>query len=193
MTILFTINKRLIITQNDSIYKFETGNNIKILFPTYIDDTDISQLECIPILSLPDGKTVLYKIYNFNKELYKNHLKITIPITTTLTKNAGVINLWVVLRKKNELDDTKADIIIQSSSTSFNILDNGAICNLTETNFDEIWNHTSLDSINEKLNKIENDKADSIEINNGIIELKSQNKIISSIALPDDVIWEDLE
>lgn len=198
MTILMD-DKTLKITKYETVYKFETGiDNIEFLIPQLYKDKNIAEMSCIALVLLDNEKERkgLYKFVDYEEELYKNRLKAVIPITSTITKNVGIVSVWLMFVKKNPEDTKYADSVLETDNVIFYVYDNGSEASSSEEKFDEIWDHTSIDELESDINNLSeklDNKADTVLIDeNNILTLKSGDNILCSVQLRDDVTWEEL-
>lgn len=189
-------DKNLIMTKRNFIYKFETGvDEIKFLIPQTYNNVDISETSCIVQCVLPNKKG-LYKVCQYEDELYKDKLTISVPVTTTITRSVGDepfanIDLFLMFVKPNPDNPRYALNVLKTAKGTFQVINNGSIDSESEETFDEIWEHSSMDDINNKLDELSHDKADGMTLINGVLNLQSGETVLSSIQLPDDVTWEE--
>lgn len=153
--------KRLLRTSSSTIYKFETGvDNMIFIIPKIYNGINIESLKCaitVEHYSEEKEKNVFeYAFRNYDEIPYKeNYLSITIPITTTLTKSEGYVNVWLMFLKENEEDSTHADCVFKTSSSNFYVNDNGSYSSTSEISFDEVWTHTNMDSLNDTIEQLQ--------------------------------------
>lgn len=197
MLFLMNETKQLIRTGfKRPVYKFETGvEDIKFLIPQEFNGIDISETICIVQCLLPEAKG-LYKVCEYDEELYKDRLTVTVPVTTTITKSVGDnesadVKLFLMFIQAQEEDPSIAKTVLKTSHGRFEILNNGSLDSASESDFDEIWEHSSIDDLKNKVDELDKGKGDNITLSGNVIELKSGDDILSTIELPDDVTWEE--
>jgi len=195
MIILMNDFKDLLITKKHPIYKYETSvDDIKVLIPQVYNGTNMRDLECIVQCVLPNTNEGLYKYCNYNDELYKERLCVEIPITTSLTKEVGNVLFWLLFIKRNEEDESLADYVLKTNNCTIAIHDTKSPDSLTETSFDEMWQHTTETTLIETVNVLSEQvqsKADNVVIRDGNIALMSGDTVIDSDPLPTGVTWKE--
>lgn len=188
------------------IYKYETGvDNIKVLIPETYNDVELRNLNCVLQIETPEmtadengnlKHVGYYKYCPYDDEsIYERYLNITVPITTSLTKNDGMCTMWLLFILNDEEDASKAKYVLKTDSVNFEVLDNKSPDAVNELHFDEIWEHTTVDVLNhnvQTLSEVVEAKADTIELVNNEIVLKSGDSVLTSVKLTDDVAWKEL-
>ena len=192
--------------KKNPIYKYETGvDNIKILIPEKYNDISMNELNCVlqietPELTVLDNGTVkpvgYYKYCPYDEEsMYDGYLNVSVPITTSITKTQGAFTMWLLFILNDEENPEIAKYVLKTDSTNFEVLDNNSLDSVNELIFDEIWEHTTVDVLNhnvQTLSEAVENKADSIDIVDNEIVLKSGDSILTSVKLNDDVAWKEL-
>lgn len=195
MIILMNDFKDLLITKKKPIYKYETSvDNIKILIPQIYNEINMRDLQCVVQCLLPNNKEGLYKYCNYNIELYKERLCVEVPITTSLSKEEGCILLWLLFIKRNEENESLADYVLKTNNCIIVVNDSKSPDSLTESSFDEVWQHTTESTLIETVNVLSeqvHSKADNLVISDGNIYLMSDDTVIDSDAIPSGVIWKE--
>lgn len=192
--------------KKNPIYKYETGvDNIKILIPEKYNDISMNELNCVLQIETPE-MTVLdngavkpvgyYKYCPYDEEsMYDGYLNVSVPITTSITKTDGVFTMWLLFILNDEENPEIAKYVLKTDSTNFEVLDNNSLDSVNELIFDEIWEHTTVDVLNhnvQTLSEAVENKADSIDIVDNEIVLKSGDSVLTSVKLNDDVAWKEL-
>lgn len=91
--------KELIATVRQILYQREKlVDKIQFLFPAKYNDLNLS--ECTAILKYLDQANVPHaELLQKDEELYKNHVRYTLPIDTNLTRFSGDIEIRITLSK----------------------------------------------------------------------------------------------
>ena len=192
--------------KKNPIYKYETGvDNIKILIPETYKNINMNELNCVlqietpEIAVLEDGskKPVgYYKYCPYEEEgMYTGYLNVSVPITTSITKTDGIFTMWLLFILNDEEDPSIAKYVLKTNSATFEVTDNKSLDSVNELAFDEIWEHTSVDVLNYNVKLLVDEvdsKADTIDIVDNKIVLKSGDSVLTSVKLTDDVVWKEL-
>lgn len=156
-------DKNLIRTVNHPVFRFETGvDDIKILIPK--TEKLVNSIPVVEI-SMPINdkgeKGFFYTKWKYDEESYKeDYLSLTIPIKSQLTQFAGIIEIWVMcvdiqLETDEEGNDKNyAKLVMKSFPSSFEVLDSGSSDSATERDFEELWYHTTIDALQDVIDKI---------------------------------------
>ena len=149
MVILFKSDKSLVVTSWARIFQKENlADKLNFYVPTFYDDNDISLFTAT--LFYKDGGNEVHKETLASVESDKdNYLKYSLPVTTDITKQAGMVELWMVLSYTDEAADPKS-VEIHSDSVTIVVekWDEYAISN----SISEVV--SMVETINEKLEKL---------------------------------------
>ena len=103
MTIWMNNDKSLIITKYNIIRKNDSNVSTLLYFllPTEYHDVDLSYFSANLFYQIPNGD-VYNVVLAHEPELYKDHIKLTLPSATDFTKYAGEVMLKMVLTRNDE-------------------------------------------------------------------------------------------
>lgn len=137
ITALIDSNKHMLITKNRPIYKKENyADIVQFLidkdFFEYTSDCNIMLQVLLPYTD-DNGKQVgKMKYMQLDDDLYKNKYRTTLPITTTLTKECGDVEMWFLFFNTTDSENIKlikTDSVLltinDSTNTSTSDLDDG--------------------------------------------------------------------
>lgn len=194
-TILVKKNKELFRTVWRTIYQKENRcDQIQFLIePELFGDSLANDFSCLMQVVLPvtdeeagTQTTGKLKYLDIETDMYKEHYRMTLPITSVLTENTGTVELWFTFIN----DETNE--IIKTSTTTFTVYPAVSDYSIDEDDggFDV------LAQIEKRLGTLEKSKADKIiyDKDKDTLQLYSEDSPLDiPIKLEDDVKWENWE
>lgn len=198
-TIIITDDKDLVMTKSRPIYEGENrvdeiqflfGEN---LFPNFNDNCVIMLQAILPYedeeTHSPTTGKMRYMIVD--EELYKNRYRMTLPITSVLTKKAGDVILWFMMF---DITDPEHVILLKTSEVILNILESlkgsSAVIDDDKT-FDVL---AKLEHDVEDLKENRMDKHFDYDEENQTIQFYANGvKLGDPIKLDTEVGWKDWE
>ncbi len=182
---LLVQDKKLIPTIPCTIYQGENNaDRFKILVPKEYEST----LPALQVI-LPDN-TGKIKQCQFDACSYKdNWLVIYIPIISVLTLTAGEIQMWLTFFQTEGEEKT-----FKTGCCCIDIVEHKGLADPSVDGGFEDIGETVL-KLKTEVKSLHENKADSIILDskNKTLSLKSGEKEIASVSLPDDVVWEVME
>ncbi len=103
MTIWMNDDKSLIITKYNIIRQNDSNvpTLLYFLFPTEYHDVDLSEFTASLFYQIPNGDVYTVTLTK-EEELYKNHVKFTLPSAADFTKYGGDVRMKIVLSRNLE-------------------------------------------------------------------------------------------
>ena len=100
MTIWMNYDKSLIITKYNLIRQDDSDipQILYFLFPTEYNGTDLTDFAATLFYQIPNGDVFMVPLTR-EEELYKNHIKFTLPSAQDFTKYGGQVAMKVILSK----------------------------------------------------------------------------------------------
>ena len=196
ITILIKKDKTLIKTKSRPIYEKENrADTIQFLidkdFFEYIEDCNIMLQVLLPYPDEEHGTDVTGKMryMEIEPELYKDRYRMTLPITTVLTKAPGEVIMWFIF---SNTTDTNNVIYIKTNSTKIEITPTRSS---SSTEIDDDESYDVLTQIQQDINKLQKDKMDKyFEYNeeDSTIQFFSNGEPCGSpIKIDDEVSWKN--
>lgn len=131
-TILVNDDNELITTVKERIMqRSKLVNNLHFLVPQKYKDFDMNNFTAMMEYILPVSRELHTEILDKSEELYKDHIEFKFPIDTSITKEAGAIELLLTFVYVEMLSDgTTVQHVRKISPTTINIIAVPAWCNI---------------------------------------------------------------
>ena len=196
ITILIKKDKTLIKTKSRPIYEKENrADTIQFLidkdFFEYIEDCNIMLQVLLPYPDEEHGTDVTVKMryMEIEPELYKDRYRMTLPITTVLTKAPGEVVMWFMFFNTTDPNNV---ILIKTDSTKIEITPTR---NSSSTEIDDDESYDVLTQMQQDINQLQKDKMDKyFEYNeeDSTIQFFSNGEPCGSpIKIDDEVSWKN--
>lgn len=205
LTIKMEQDKQLVITVPGTIYEKEANvDMIRFLIPNMYNDIDMSTLTPIIKYTLPSREQRCEKLI-VQEELYKGFLDYRLNVSGCFTTLPGDVSLHISFLRLNMTDYEKvAEQIMVSGPITITIEPLRSLYSYDCTGGDIIDQlylelNAKIEATNNIVNKLNQDKADDIEIIHNTetgkdeIWVTSNGKPIGDpILIPDTEYWEEL-
>ena len=196
ITILIKKDKTLKKTKYRVIYEKENrADTIQFLidkdFFEYIEDCNIMLQVLLPYPDEEHGTDVTGKMryMEIESELYKDRYRMTLPITTVLTKEPGEVIMWFMFFNTTDPNNI---ILIKTDSTKIEITPTR---NSSSTEIDDDESYDVLTQMQQDINQLQKDKMDKyFEYNeeDSTIQFFSNGEPCGSpIKIDDEVSWKN--
>ena len=196
ITILIKKDKTLKKTKYRVIYEKENrADTIQFLidkdFFEYIEDCNIMLQVLLPYPDEEHGTDVTGKMryMEIESELYKDHYRMTLPITTVLTKEPGEVVMWFMFFNTTDPNNI---ILIKTDSTKIEITPTK---NSSSTEIDDDESYDVLTKMQQDINQLQTNKMDKyFEYNeeDSTIQFFSNGAPCGSpIKIDDEISWKN--
>lgn len=148
-TILVSEDNELITTIKERIMqRSKLVDKLHFLVPQQYKEYDMNEFSAMLEYILPVSKELHTEVLDKSKELYKDHIEFTIPIDTSITKEAGSVELLLTFVSVEKLSDGQVvQRVRKVSPTSIQIIPVPAWC--------EIIPDSALSALDQRLLKVE--------------------------------------
>ena len=195
LTILITEDDRLVITVPERVMqRSKLVDNMHFLVAPNYNGLDMSLFTATLKYLLPTSKEYITKPLILSEELYKDHLEYKLSIDTDLTKEAGLVEMFVTFTFVDLAPDgSSIQRVRQTKECALPILPLAAWANIKPDN--------ALDAVDQKMIQLDarmkafeemaqlydDTKADSIayDPDTNELHLKANNESISKVVLED--------
>ena len=196
ITILIKKDKTLKKTKYRVIYEKENrADTIQFLidkdFFEYIEDCNIMLQVLLPYPDEEHGTDVTGKMryMEIEPELYKGYYRMTLPITTVLTKEPGEVVMWFMFFNTTDPNNI---ILIKTDSTKIEIT---PAKNSSSTEIDDDESYDVLTKMQQDINQLQTNKMDKyFEYNeeDSTIQFFSNGAPCGSpIKIDDEISWKN--
>ena len=196
ITILIKKDKTLHKTKYRVIYEKENrADTIQFLidkdFFEYIEDCNIMLQVLLPYPDEEHGTDVTGKMryMEIEPELYKDYYRMTLPITTVLTKEPGEVVMWFMFFNTTDPNNI---ILIKTDSTKIEIT---PAKNSSSTEIDDDESYDVLTKMQQDINQLQTNKMDKyFEYNeeDSTIQFFSNGAPCGSpIKIDDEISWKN--
>ena len=196
ITILIKKDKTLKKTKYRVIYEKENrADTIQFLidkdFFEYIEDCNIMLQVLLPYPDEEHGTDVTGKMryMEIEPELYKGYYRMTLPITTVLTKEPGEVIMWFMFFNTTDPNNI---ILIKTDSTKIEIT---PAKNSSSTEIDDDESYDVLTKMQQDINQLQTNKMDKyFEYNeeDSTIQFFSNGAPCGSpIKIDDEISWKN--
>ena len=196
ITILVNKDKTLQKTKYRNIYEKENrADTIQFLidkdFFEYIEDCNIMLQVLLPYPDEEHGTDVTGKMryMEIEPELYKDRYRMTLPITTVLTKEPGEVIMWFIFSNTTDPNNV---IYIKTSSTKIEITPTK---NSSSTEISDDESYDVLTKMQQDINQLQMNKMDKyFEYNeeDSTIQFFSNGAPCGSpIKIDDEISWKN--
>lgn len=196
ITILIKKDKTLHKTKYRVIYEKENrADTIQFLidkdFFEYIEDCNIMLQVLLPYPDEEHGTDVTGKMryMEIEPELYKDRYRMTLPITTVLTKESGEVVMWFIFSNTTDPNNV---IYIKTNSIKIEITPTR---NSSSTEIDDDESYDVLTQIQQDINQLQKDKMDKyFEYNeeDSTIQFFSDGEPCGGpIKIDDEISWKN--
>ena len=196
ITILIKKDKTLHKTKYRVIYEKENrADTIQFLidkdFFEYIEDCNIMLQVLLPYPDEEHGTDVTGKMryMEIEPELYKGYYRMTLPITTVLTKEPGEVVMWFMFFNTTDPNNI---ILIKTDSTKIEIT---PAKNSSSTEIDDDESYDVLTKMQQDINQLQTNKMDKyFEYNeeDSTIQFFSNGAPCGSpIKIDDEISWKN--
>ena len=196
ITILIKKDKTLHKTKYRVIYEKENrADTIQFLidkdFFEYIEDCNIMLQVLLPYPDEEHGTDVTGKMryMEIEPELYKGYYRMTLPITTVLTKEPGEVVMWFMFFNTTDPNNI---ILIKTDSTKIEITPTK---NSSSTEIDDDESYDVLTKMQQDINQLQTNKMDKyFEYNeeDSTIQFFSNGAPCGSpIKIDDEISWKN--
>ena len=196
ITILIKKDKTLIKTKSRPIYEKENrADTIQFLidkdFFEYIEDCNIMLQVLLPYQDEEHGTDVTGKMryMEIEPELYKDRYRMTLPITTVLTKEPGEVVMWFMFFNTTDPNNV---ILIKTDSTKIEIT---STRNSSSTEIDDDESYDVLTQMQQDIDQLQKDKMDKyFEYNeeDSTIQFFSNGEPCGGpIKIDDEISWKN--
>ena len=196
ITILIKKDKTLIKTKTRPIYEKENrADTIQFLidkdFFEYIEDCNIMLQVLLPYPDEEHGTDTTGKMryMEIEPELYKDRYRMTLPITTVLTKEPGEVVIWFMFFNTTDPNNV---ILIKTDSTKIEITPTR---NSSSTEIDDDESYDVLTQMQQDIDQLQKDKMDKyFEYNkeDSTIQFFSNGEPCGSpIKIDDEISWKN--
>lgn len=183
-TIVMGQDKSLITTVKETIYRREKlVDKIQFLIPQKYNDINLSDFTAI-LKYLDQTDTAHSEILVKDDELYKNHLRFTLPIDTNITKYDGDIHIRITLSKIDA--EAQKQYVLHTGETTISVLplsDYYAFVNDESLEFvDQIVGklESKIDAVEKIAETYDKEKADNLSYEDNKLQLTSNGEKIGN-------------
>lgn len=148
-TILICDDNSLMTTKRERIMqRSKLVDNLQFLVPQFYNDLDMSEYTVQLEYILPCSRKYCTEILNLSDEMYKDHLRYTLPFDTKLTAEHGEIEIQLTFVKTDlDIYGNGVQKVRKTSSTTINIVPISA--------WSDIIPDSALSAIDERLIKLD--------------------------------------
>lgn len=148
-TILICDDNSLMTTRRERIMqRSKLVDNLQFLVPQFYNDLDMSEYTVQLEYVLPCSRKYCTEILNLSDEMYKDHLRYTLPFDTKLTAEHGEIQIQLTFVKADlDMNGNGIQQVRKTSPTTINIVPISA--------WSDIIPDAALSAIDERLIKLD--------------------------------------
>ena len=178
MIIKMTGDKQLLVTVPSTIYRGENNADLLTFYvPANYDGHNIAEYEATLRYVRPDG-TGTFENLSFAQSPYPDYVELSTKAKSQFTSQAGTVYVWLTFLDANN------SIVLKTGEAAINIAENKDIHDYFDPE-----DLDQFDRIFLRLEQLDSEKADSVDLDAHILRLTSNGNPIGDAVVLEDVSW----